>query len=201
MENSVSILGEIVSISAGYAFRTSIKSSDTGVSVIQMKDVSLNNGLDWTGVILTELPGRRPSNWIENNDLLFLARGNHNYSVCIQDVFDDTVCTPHFFHIRIKDHRITPEFLNWQINQLPAQKYFDSAAEGQAKRNIRRAVLESLPIVLPSIPKQKQIVDLSNLINEERRIYTELANNRAELMGAIAIKLHEGADMRESNVK
>lgn len=185
-------LGAIASVSAGYAFRTTIKTSDKGVLVVQMKDTSKENGLRWDDVIRTELPGRAPKIWLEDEDLLFLARGNNNYSVCIRDVMEKTVCSPHFFHIRITDPTITAVFLNWQINQLPAQNYIDASAEGQEKRNIRRTVLEDLPIIVPSIPKQNEIIKLDELLNDERMIYEAMMANRHDLMDSIAIKLYAG---------
>jgi len=192
-------LSAIASVSAGYAFRTTIKPSDEGVLVIQMKDTGQKEGLVWDDVIQTELPGRAPKAWLENGDLLFLARGSNNYSVCVKDIAEETVCTPHFFHIRITDPAITSEFLNWQINQLPAQNYINEAAEGQEKQNIRRTVLEDLNIIVPSIPKQNEIVELNKLLSHERMIYEEMTKNRAELMDAIALKLHSSNEVEAND--
>lgn len=180
-------LADIADVRAGYAFRKGIDGSDTGPAVIQMKDANSRDGIAWGGVIRTTLPGREPAAWVENNDVLFVARGNNNFAIFIDNVKTETVCTPHFFQIRIKNEAaISAQFLTWQLNQAPCQNYFDNQCEGQGLRNIRRGVLENTPIAIPSFETQNKILSLNQLIDDESRVHEKLLLNHKQLLASIA---------------
>jgi len=181
---------DIATVQAGYSFRSKIEQHEHGVPVIQMKDICPRDGIIWAQIIKTALPGRPPSNWIENGNLLFLSKGNNNFSIYIEGVEEDTVSTPHFFQIKVTDDTVLPEFLSWQLNQAPAQRYFDKSAEGATSRHIRKNVLESLTIVIPSIEQQQEIIRLDKLFSDEARSFEQLANNRQHIMNAIAEDLN-----------
>jgi hypothetical protein len=52
--------------------------------------------------------------------------------------------------------------------------------------NIRRAVLEATPLVIPSIEKQKAIIGFDNKVKQEKRLLNDLIDNRAKQMQGIA---------------
>lgn len=183
-------LKDIADIRAGYSFRSRLEYSAEGPTVIQMKDVDLRDGIRWNEVEDVLLPGREPAIWVENEDILFIARGNNNYAVHVTGVTVPTVCTPHFFHIRLKKYQsIAAEFVTWQLNQAVCQHYFDQQAEGQGLRNVRRAILEDTAIVIPELEEQNKILHLNNLIVEEERTFELLMINRKQMLAAIAAEL------------
>ncbi|MEO9276145.1 hypothetical protein ABFY09_15030 [Marinomonas sp. 5E14-1] len=84
-----------------------------------------------------------------------------------------TVCSPHFFVVRLKPEFkdvIVPDFLCWQLNQQPAQRYFKATAEGSMYRSIRRQVLENVPIKVLKLEKQKQLA----AVLESKKYYKSL---------------------------
>ncbi len=184
-------LSGLVEVKAGYPFRGKIASAPNGsVAVVQMKDVSSGGLTSLAGLTQTELPGLKAPNWLNVGDILFLAKGRRNYAVTIEQDLQKTVCSPHFFHLRVKNPTILlPSFLAWQLNQAPAQQYFAKSAEGSLMPNIRRAVLEKLLIALPSIQMQQLIVDLAAKASREKQILTELIETREKELDAIAQQL------------
>ncbi len=84
-------------------------------------------------MVETVLNTKKQPDWLENGDVLFVAKGAKHYSVLVEQVLERTVCSPHFFMVRLK-----PEFKDMIVptsyagnNQQPAQRYFKATAEVQ----------------------------------------------------------------------
>lgn len=184
-------LSEIVSIHAGYPFRGKISEyPGSGIRVIQMKDILSDNlYIRWDNLLETQLLGKKQPYWIAKSDILFVAKGSNNYSVLVDNDMDQIVCAPYLYILRIKIRSILPEFLMWQLNQVPLQNYFSKSAEGSVTKNIKRAVLEDANIVIPSLAKQEGIVKLYRFAQREKKVYSQLMYNLDELMHTIAIDL------------
>lgn len=185
---SVKKLKEIADIRAGYPFREKIKEVEGGgVRVIQMRDADPEDGVQWSGLIATDLPSKRPPDWLKSGDLLFVARGYRHFALHLDEVPSPTVLSPHFFRLTVHENvGVLPGFLAWQMNQEPAQHYFRKSAEGTQVLNIRRQVLEDLPIVVPSLQKQETISRLNTAWRREQRVLKALADNRKRLLSALA---------------
>lgn len=184
-------LNQVCDISSGHPFRGRIEeSNESNVKVVQMKDVSPDNPIDWSQCLTAELSGRR-ADYLRSGDILFVARGNRNYAVQIGEIPDglQAVASPHFFVIRLQDASLTPEFLTWFLNQTPCQQYFEQNAEGTMAKSIRRSVLEQTPIAIPSLQKQAAIVKLHKSHIQQQHVIQQLLVNSEQMMSAIATDL------------
>jgi len=183
---------DLAHISAGYSFRGKIVNEPNGKSLaIQMRDVSIDKGINWKTVVKTNAPLKKLDEnseaWLTVGDIIFTARGHHNYAYEITDCPSKTVLSPHLFKIRIMDTSVViPAFLVWQINQKPAQAYFSKNTEGSAIVGIRRTVLDRLPIYLPPIEEQHQIIKVIHFWEKERDTLHKLQENHQMMMDAIA---------------
>lgn len=181
-------LGELTDIRAGYPFRGAIADVRNGpVRVIQMKDVHPSGIIHWLGVIRTELSSRKAPDWLLAGDVLFVSRGARFYAASVESVPGPAVCSPHFFHLRLKPKpALLPRFLAWQINQAPLQRRLQSAAEGSSQLSIRRGELENLPIAVPALRDQEKIVQLAELALREKASLAALMRNRDKQLEALA---------------
>ena len=184
-------LGYAVRVRSGYPFRGSIDESANGNALaVQMKDVDSDVGVNWAGVIRTSLAGRKPPDWLKAGDVLFVSKGARFYAVCIDEAPTPAVCSPHFFHLQVAPHvPLLPAFLAWQINQPPFQRQLQQAAEGSSQLSIRRPVLESLTLCVPSLADQQRIVALADLARQERNTLHQLIHNREQQLQALAESL------------
>jgi len=185
------LLSEIATIKAGYPFRGKVPEvTGANTRVVQIKDINKQGEIKWAQLITTELSGRKTPDWLQEGDILFAARGQRNLAVHIDQVPVHTVCGVHFFIIQAKQSsNILPEFLAWQLNQFPAQKYIAQSAEGSAQLSIRRGVLEAIPLVIPSLKKQQSIVKLFKTVKQENKALQALIENRTQQMQCIAQKI------------
>jgi len=185
-------LNKLAQVSAGYSFRGKIVDESDGMArVIQMRDISKDGFINWETVVKTNVPlkklGDNSEAWLTARDIIFTARGQNNYAYEITGCPSKTVLSPHLFKIRIMDTSVAiPAFLAWQINQKPAQAYFSKNTEGSAIVGIRRTVLDNLPIYLPPIEEQHQIIKVIHCWEKERDTLHKLQENHQMMMDAIA---------------
>ena len=194
-------LREIASITAGYPFRGKIPEMPSSrVIAVQMKDVSTEAGIRWSGCTPTELTIKRESDLLCAGDILVAARGSRHYAVGIDEglnsVGKQAVAAPHFFVVRLNLPEILPEFVVWLLNQPPCQRYFEQNAEGTLTKSIRRSVLETAPIVAPTLAEQNTIVAMANTLRQEQRLVQQLVQNGERMMGSIASELFSRKEIK-----
>lgn len=184
-------LSNVATISAGYPLRGAVDELDSGeVAIVQMRNVDADSGVNWSEVQRVALPSKRPPAFLAAGDIIFTTRGTRNFALALDTVAGEAVCSPHFFVIRVIDaHRIEPKFLAWQINQRAAQEYFQREATGSHILNIRREVIEALPVAIPPVETQHLIVALADAARAERAALTRLIDNRNQQLEAIALGL------------
>ncbi len=184
-------LQALADIRQGHPFRSAITETPGGsVAVVQMKDVSPTGLKNRDELVRTEIRGRKEPDWLQEGDLLFTARGASNYACVVTGLPGRTVCTPHLYVLRLKQHgQVLPEFLAWQLNQGPVQRYWAQAAEGSSQLSIRKPVLEAVPIKVFPIGKQQAVVALAKLAAAEQQVLQSLLRNRDMELAAVAEQL------------
>lgn len=198
-------LKQVATINAGYPFRGKIPEvAGSSVVAVQMKNISLTEGIHWSDCLETELTGKREPDYLAEGDILVTARGSHNYAIQIDQTLATTgkqaVAAPHFFVVRLKSQSlkkndILPEFMVWLLNQAPAQRHFEQNAEGTLTKSIRRSVLEEAPVVIPPLAKQRAIIAVANTLREEQRLIQQLISNGEHIMSAIARDLFDNKEV------
>ncbi|MFD0917235.1 restriction endonuclease subunit S [Pseudahrensia aquimaris] len=194
MDNDAQIyikLADAVTVTAGYPLRRSAEALDDGdVRLIQLKNTNPDGAINWMEVASISLPSKREPNWLTNEDVIFSARGTRTFAYPLDNVPPKTVCAPQFFVLSIRNtNDLSPHFLAWQINQKPAQDYFQRNATGSHILNIRRSVLEELTITVPNIQKQMMIVTFWQAAQRERSLLNSLIENRNSQLEALAAGL------------
>lgn len=185
-------LSDIAYISSGYSLRVSVESLEKGdTPLVQLRNVNPYKGIAWQEVVHIHPHTTHKLQWLCENDILFAARNAHNYAICLKNVPEKALCVPHFFVIRVHDSHINPDFIAWQINQMPVQRHFQQKAGISITNNITRGLLEDTPIIVPPLSEQKQFVALYKNFLEERHILESLITNREKQMKKIAQNILE----------
>ncbi len=182
-------LKEITNLSAGHPFRGKIPEvKGSGVIAIQMKNVSIDRGIDWDNCIETEVTSKRTFKYLQEGDILFTARGDNNFAVIIDNIPNNklVVAAPQFHVLSSIQKGTMPEYIAWLLNQKPCQRYFRREAEGSLTKNLRIKTMGETPIIIPSLMKQKNIIKLANTLKQEQQILKQLIHNGETTMNAIA---------------
>ncbi|MBL7002489.1 MAG: hypothetical protein ISR69_00505 [Gammaproteobacteria bacterium] len=123
-------LHEIARIEAGHPFRGSITEAINGdCQVIQIRNINTDGKVNWNDLVSTQITGRRKPEWLEEGNIIFAARGPKNLATCMPKLDRPIVCAQHFFKITLLDSdNALPDFIAWQLNQKPLQRYFSQSA-------------------------------------------------------------------------
>ena len=181
----------IAKIQSGYISRGKIDSRDDGTCLLlQAKDVDADLLSYRTNALVRFMPRLSgKERFLKPGDILFMARGARNFSVLIDKLPDSVLAAACFFVVRISNSEILPEYLCWYLNQSPVEEYLKRfSGRGVHMPVVRRAVLESIDIPLPPIKTQKQVSEMTRLLQKEQYLYKKLAEKRKYLMTEICLK-------------
>lgn len=186
-------LKQLADITMGHSFRSRLERVDGGnLSVIQMKDLTEDNRLDVDGMAQVELADAKLRQYVALNDIVFRSRGQTNTAVLIeQDVGDAVVAAP-LLRIRPSE-TVLPAYLAWFINLPTSQGWLASQAKGTAVQMISKKTLEGMEVTVPSIERQRAIVQLAALAADEQRLMKELVGKRKQYIERILMQAASGS--------
>lgn len=181
-------LKQIASLMAGHPFRGSIKETPRGeVAVVQMRDVDPDNGIDSTNLVRVDLTGHKKPDYLKLGDILFIGRGYRIFAVLVDKELEHTVAGSHFFIIRIASNKcnVRADYLTWYINHKCAQKYFSQYVAGTALPHINRNTLENLPVVLPPLAVQDQMIKAHYCRLKEKALLEALIQKKTQFLDGL----------------
>lgn len=168
-------LGDIANIIPGYAFRGAITTVESGdLFVFQAKD--LVRGVPFTDVsTLTQIPFEITGHigYLKNNDVLLVARGMKagTFRSTTFKAEEQNVLASSSIHIvRITAPDVLPDYVSHYLNSKNGQDTLSGIVSGSYIGALPRRELEKIKIPIPTLQKQKAIVDLYQNIQMQRKI-------------------------------
>ena len=111
-------------------------------------------------------------------DVLFAAKGTKNFATVFENHNEPSVASTSFFVIRPTDKKLLPQYLSWVLNSPTTQILLKGQAIGTSIPSISKQVLENLEIAIPSIDKQKAILQITKLRNKEKSLKQKIETLR-----------------------
>lgn len=181
-------LETISSIQVGYSFRSSINKVESGLLVLQLKDVADTGEVVIDGVSRVEDCGFKDTHYIVPGDVVFRSRGQLFKAAVVPSTDEQVVFAAPLMRLRVDSTVINPMYLAWYINQPKAQQFFNGNAAGSALQMISKTILAAMPIELPEVAEQKIIADLVELQKREVELYREIVKKRELLLNTRIMK-------------
>lgn len=187
-------LASIADVKTGFPLRKAAKEDRAGDALlVQMKDVDPLDGVDWSDAIRISTEGKRNTDWLKENDVLFVGRGSRFFAVNIKQVNEHSVASPHFYVLRNKRAEAAlPKFLTWYLNSQAAQRFYAANQEGSALPYLSRKTLDTLPIQLPDIETQKKIVRAYECWRKQKQLLEELTETKDAYINALLERTLQG---------
>ena len=185
---------KLVTVQTGYSFRSRLEASEGGsVAVIQMKDLLNDNTVGCDALVKIDMEAVKEHHLAQKGDLVFRSRGHvTTAAVLLKDPGKAVVAAP-LLRIRVTNpDTVLPEYLNWYISQRDAQIFLTSRAKGTVQKMISKQAVEDLEVTLPSLKKQKNIVELASLIAREQTLLHTLADKREQYISTILMQFAKG---------
>ena len=159
------------------------------IPLILIKNITADNAIDTKNL-----------HWIENKfidkdrqakpeDILLLSQGVHNRAVVVPWKIESAIFSSFFRRIRITAANVLPDYLQWYLNQEKAKQYLKKVTVGSDIQFLPIRELKELPISIPNIDTQKDIIAISNLQQEEKELTNKLITKKSILISSILSRL------------
>jgi hypothetical protein len=177
------LLADVANVSSGLTVRERLGKGTEGVLAIQMADLSAGSNLQVRG--MARIPSAHPRYLVSRGDVLLRSRGHATIAWAVPvDLPEPAVAVLPLFIIRPRTDIYDPDFLAWWLNQPDAQTHLRRAAQGQSIQMVAKATLESVPLQLPPLAKQRLIADAANLAAREAQLMHRIADSQHALRQA-----------------
>jgi hypothetical protein len=184
-------LSAVADVQTGYPFRGKIKEDPDGSHLaIQSRDINRDFSLNLAGMARFNMPpgARSGSKQLQANDVLVMSRTDKPYAIQIPPEFPPSVAHTSFYAIRIHSHKeLEPSFLTLLLNSTLLQNRLQSLIKGSSIPYIRIEDLRQLAIPLPTLKKQRQIIQLQQAFQHEACLHRKLEAVRKELIGDLLL--------------
>jgi len=177
-------LGNISSIQTG-VFAKPIREGE--VVYLQSKHIDGEGGFVKELYADLKKDGRIEKHLLQKGDVLFAAKGTRNFAACYADDKIAAVASTSFFVIRLQDNSVLPEYLAWYLNHPRIQRKLKGCAKGTSIVSISKAVLVKLEITIPTVAKQRMILDIYNLRKLEKKTKKKIEELREKEIQQILI--------------
>jgi hypothetical protein len=185
-------VGEIASIQVGHAMRGAIPEvPGTGVFMVQPRDINDYGSVNWGGVVETELRGKAEPRWLEHGDVLFKMNGKPNFAAYINIIGLPSdarvVCHHQFFHLKVRDRRVDPEYLAWFLNRPETQEQIDELKKVRVTGPVvNKGMLSGFSVVIPAREVQVEVLNLwTQYVNDQRMLQYELVRSENSYRRAV----------------
>ncbi|MCQ2369484.1 MAG: restriction endonuclease subunit S [Paludibacteraceae bacterium] len=149
---------------------------------LQLKDLVDNTPIESIGRIFYS--DKNTSNLLAEGDVLFAGKG-FNYFSTVYNHVRETVASNIFFILRVKSDCVTPEYLNWVLNQTDAKMYFKANQAGTGIPVIRKQVIADFEFDVPPIVVQNKVVELQRLMDREKSLTQTILDKKQLLQNQI----------------
>ena len=183
-------LEKLADIRTGLSLREAIKPVENGNAfILQIKDIQDDNEIDYSRITQTTLKTIKAKRMLHRGDILLRARGVNRSAALFDGQGKNYQAANQFLIIRVTEDELLPEYLQWYLNQKPAQQYLAENSTGTSIPYTQASTLANLGIIVPSRQKQRAIAQLQKLSRDEEHVIQQIIVNRKQMMNAIVYDL------------
>lgn len=120
---------------------------------------------------------------LKDGDILLASKGVNIYSVVYRQKELPAIASSSFFVINVINPEVVlPEFISWFLNTQEVIDSLKAKSKGTAIQSINKPVVEDIILKIPSIKQQKLIIEISNLLKQEKKINEKISNLKQQLL-------------------
>ena len=195
-------LKRLAEIYTGFTLRESVSYLAHGdTKLLQSKDLPKDSSVI-DAIDLTRIEWKYDSQpqYLKNGSVVLLARGEPK-AYTYHGTQDDQVIVGHIFIvINLMTSDIDPEYLTWYINQSStAKRHFDTNSTGSTLNMTSISTVRDLPIVIPTIKEQQQILQRHEQSKIEADLFKSLSKLRQDYNNAFDEQLLADVQSRLAN--
>lgn len=171
-------LSNIAQLSVGYPFRSTCTPGESGILACFLRDVGDSGRLQLQNLKRVEDAAPNDSHLAVQGDIVFRSRGTTFAAAVVPEISEKLLVAAPMIRIRVNREMVLPEYLVWFINSSYGTAYFKEFARGTGIPLVSKSVLDQMPIKLPSLQAQQNIVDLVELGRREQELLTQIVKQK-----------------------
>jgi len=190
----VNTLSQVCSILTGFTARGRLEPAlHDGVLVLQLRDITPDGTITSEGLTRIQFDDVPDRYLVRAGDVVFRSRGDRNTAAFVSEsITEPALVVLPLMILRPNTQMLSGAYLAWAINQEPAQRHFEVAAQGTGLRMVSRASLAELKIPIPDFDTQRRILQVSALAEREQELTQQLTLKRHELIHRVLIERAQG---------
>lgn len=189
------VLSHIAYVSLGQTFRERAEtdSPESGVKLIQIKDIREGGVNDLTSLPYADIEPSKLKIKLVKGDLLLPLRGARTEAMIFKGECGDVTTTNQVAIIRPRqEERIKLEYLHWFFNSAMGGATLDSIRTTASIPNISIKNLLAISLPVPSLEEQEKIVAIYSNWRAQKKVLNGLMANGERLMASVAQKMLGG---------
>lgn len=177
-------------------FGLNIRTGNTGdIPCLQGKDFNEYGHLKPDFIYKINRYLAKPKDYLKKNDVLFAAKGYHNYAVVWDCQFNDAVATSTFIILNGFQNHVLPGYIAWYLNSTRGQAYFNMHKKNGSVPVISKKILENLTITIPDLQTQQHIVSLYRCHVREKKIVRQMMVKKEQFLDATINQFFSNKDV------
>ena len=169
---------DFCTIRVGYSFRSRVVDDPEGTTrIVQPKNISSDGTINFNGSVplKTQVIPRSP---LKKGEVLVLNKGRFAAAVFNMPGNEIWVTTASVMVFTLTTQKVIPEYISLYLNSTKGQRKLSSLQELSSIPFVKRKNIEILDIPVPSISKQKKLVEMNRAISK----YAELTHKKTEIL-------------------
>jgi restriction endonuclease S subunit len=113
--------------------------------------------------------------FLRKGDVLVASKGYDHFAVAYKEIIKPAVASSMFIVLKIENkEQILPEFLVWFLNHPKTQTILSGTSKGTDLPSLRKNDIGDLEITIPTIQKQKAVLELHALRQKEKSLHQQI---------------------------
>jgi restriction endonuclease S subunit len=130
-----------------------------------------------------QLNDKTKKHLLRTGDILVASKGFDLFSVVFHPLKYPAVASSMFIILKLNDPQIIlPEYLAWYLNHPKTQKILSGNSRGTALQSITKDIIGNLEIHVPSVQKQRALLNAMSLLAREAQLKSKIENLRDSII-------------------
>ncbi len=122
-----------------------------------------------------------------------LIRLSQPYTAIYIDKDHSDLLVPSYFAIiKVNEAKALPQYVAWYLNTMNTKKELERSQAGSRIPSTNQHAIKNIPIVLSPISKQKVLIELYQLHQKEKLLYTKLIEEKELLFQGVTQQIIGG---------
>lgn len=181
-------LEDTIDIFAGHSYKTKVpEEPNSGIYALQMRDIK-DGCINYKSMLCVEDLDYKKHFFLKEDDVLLIGKGLDFKTFMVKN-FDKSkriVVVNPIYILRCTDVML-PKYLHIYLSQSSVQKELISLGRGGRIKSLPISSLQNLNIITPSIDKQKKVIKIYELIEQQKDIANQIITQREQQLSETII--------------